>query len=148
MEKVFISWSFWLWSDHTVYIYPYKNCQTISQSCYTIFFTVLGFELRAYTWVTPPALFCDGTGSHKLFAWAGFKLQLSWSLSPEYLRTTGVSHWCLAFLKIHIVCKNSFSPIFSCSFSIVSHSTFWHSFRSAVLWHDSFNLHSHKSEAR
>jgi hypothetical protein len=111
MEKVFISWSFWLWSDHTVYIYPYKNCQTISQSCYTIFFTVLGFELRAYTWVTPPALFCDGTGSHKLFAWAGFKLQLSWSLSPEYLRTTGVSHWCLAFLKIHIVCKNSFSLV-------------------------------------
>jgi hypothetical protein len=34
------------------------------------FFAVLGFELRAYTLATPPALFCDEffeIGSNKLF---------------------------------------------------------------------------------
>jgi hypothetical protein len=42
---------------------------------------------------TPPALFCDGffkIGPHKLFAWAGFQPQSSWSLPSERL---GLQVW-------------------------------------------------------
>jgi hypothetical protein len=31
-------------------------------------------------------------GSHELFSWAVFELGSSWSLAPEKLRLTGVSH--------------------------------------------------------
>jgi hypothetical protein len=58
--------------------------------CHIVFFFVvseLGFELRAYT-LSPfhQSFFVIGffeTGSHKLFARAGFEPQSSWSLPPE-----------------------------------------------------------------
>jgi hypothetical protein len=41
----------------------------------SLFFLVLGFELRAYTLShsTSPFFGFSEIGSHKLFAWAGFK---------------------------------------------------------------------------
>jgi hypothetical protein len=52
---------------------------------FVFLFSLLGFELRAYTLSHSTFFVMDflEIGSHKLFAWAGFKLWFSWSLPPE-----------------------------------------------------------------
>jgi hypothetical protein len=61
------------------------------------FFSVLGFELRAYNLSHSKPFFCDGflkIGSQKLFAQAGFKSTLLLISVFLVARITEVSHWC------------------------------------------------------
>jgi hypothetical protein len=73
--------------------------QSATWLSFFFFCAVLGFELRASPWATPPALFCDGI----------FWDRVSQTICPGWLRTTillisaywvaritGMSHWHLA----------------------------------------------------
>jgi hypothetical protein len=81
-----------------IYIYIYIN---------DFFFSVLGFELTAYTLShsTSP-FFAKGffkIGSRKLFAQAGFELWSSWSLLPRItsVRATGAQFWWYFDISVH-----------------------------------------------
>jgi hypothetical protein len=87
------------------------RCCSLYRECWTGFFSFLwywGLNSGPTPWATPPALFCEGffkTGSHKLFAWAGFEPR-SFSLSAScwVARITGVSHGCLALAGVWTWC--------------------------------------------
>jgi hypothetical protein len=64
-----------------------------------LFLWCWGLNPGPVAWATPPSLLCDWsffeTGSHELFAWAGFKPWASW-----VARSTGKSHLLLPALVI------------------------------------------------